>query len=686
MKPQLTITDPAARFRCLRSISAAVGLLVFLLSVAVTCPAHAQQAPPWEQYLDRVMNIEDVEEDDRTAIMDQLSDLAEHPINLNRTTRSELEQLPFLTPQQVQDIVEYLYRYGPMKSLGELAMISSLDWDHQQLLRFFVRADGTPPEQAPPSHSGLFAHPRHELVGAFELPFYERRGDRKGYLGYPYRHWLRYTYASGGRLRAGLTGAQDAGEPFMAGRNGAGYDFYSAFVEIRGAGPVRTAVTGRYRLKFGHGLILNTAQGFGKLFALSSLGRAGTNLRGYSSRAEASYLQGAAATIALRRHVDMTLFASYRSIDATLNADSTSVATLLRTGLHRTEHEMERKHNTRQWLAGGHVEWNGGGLHAGLTALGSGLDRALEPDGDRLRYRYSPRGSRFWNVSADYGYTSHRFSVSGETATGDAHAIATINTVSLCLADGLSLMVLQRFYSCRYYALFSRTFSEGGHTQNESGCYAGITWNPGKSLSLMAYTDYVYFAWARYGVSRPSHAWDNLVSAAWQHGILGLQARYRVRLKQQDNDGATALDNVVEQRARLALTVKTDGWDLRTQADMALSDNGDASFGWMVTQQLGYRSGRLQIDGHAGYFDTDDWRSRVYAYERGLYYTFSFPAFSGRGLRYALRAQWAFGPHLTGVMRLTTTDYLDRDHISSGLQQIDRSAMTELELQFLVRL
>ena len=33
------------------------------------------------------------------------------------------------------------------------------------------------------------------------------------------------------------------------------------------------------------------------------------------------------------------------------------------------------------------------------------------------------------------------------------------------------------------------------------------------------------------------------------------------------------------------------------------------------------------------------------------------------------------------MARLAVTDYFDRDHISSGLQQINRSSMSDLELQ-----
>ena len=40
-----------------------------------------------------------------------LSDLAEHPLNLNQTSRAQLEQLPFLSAQQVEELVAYMDRY-----------------------------------------------------------------------------------------------------------------------------------------------------------------------------------------------------------------------------------------------------------------------------------------------------------------------------------------------------------------------------------------------------------------------------------------------------------------------------------------------------------------------------------------------------------------------------------------------
>ncbi len=38
------------------------------------------------------------------------------------------------------------------------------------------------------------------------------------------------------------------------------------------------------------------------------------------------------------------------------------------------------------------------------------------------------------------------------------------------------------------------------------------------------------------------------------------------------------------------------------------------------------------------------------------------------------------------IAKLSVTDYFDRDHISSGLQQIDRSSKADLEFQLRLKL
>ena len=641
---------------------------------------HAQSSQhDWETLFQQLCTQEDAESDTWEQAFDHLSELAEHPFNINTATREQLEELPFLSAQQVEDICYWLYRYAPMRSMGELAMIETLDPLRRELLSCFVYLGDAEKTTEAFSLAKLLRGGKHDVLFTAKVPFYERQGDKNGYLGYPYRHTTRYQFSNGQRLKMGLVGAQDAGEPFLAHRNKAGYDFYSFYFLARGMGRVKTLVLGRYRLKMGMGLVVNNDFMLGKLASLATLGRNSQRLSAHSSRSESNYLQGAAATLALTGNLDLNLFASCRQIDATLNKDDGSVATILKSGYHRTQSEMDRRNNTTQTLGGANLRWQGGGLHVGLTAMGMALSRTLSPDDGTLYRRYWPRGRRFWNASVDYGYQNHRIVVSGETATGDSHAWATLNTLSCRLTDRLDALVVQRFYSYRYYALLARSFSDGGSVQNESGLYAGLTWRPVPRWSLQAYADYAHYAWARYGVSRPSHAWDAMTIMAYRQKQFSLTARLRVRQRQKDNEDKTALESRWEQRARLAADYEGRQWSTRTQADMA---HVGSEQGWMVSQNVGVRLGRQwRLNALVAWFKTDGNDARIYTYERGMLHAYSFPSFAGHGMRWALLGRADLSKRLMLMGKLSTTHYFDRHVIGSSLQQINSSSMTNLEMQ-----
>lgn len=122
-------------------------LIVLVLLLTCVC-ADAQSVHEWEKYLSEVMSAEDMESAEWEDCYETLCELAQHPLDLNHASREDLEQLPFLSAQQVEEIMEYLYRYGPMKSLSELLMLRSLDYDRRRLLACFVFvADGASEEK-----------------------------------------------------------------------------------------------------------------------------------------------------------------------------------------------------------------------------------------------------------------------------------------------------------------------------------------------------------------------------------------------------------------------------------------------------------------------------------------------------------------------------------------------------------
>lgn len=651
----------------------------------ITLTATAQQEQTWEQVWQEIMTPEDVEDESEVSLeayYDQLQQLAEHPLDLNHTTREELEQLPFLSDQQIMDLMEYLNRYGPMRSMNELKMVSSLDYQQITLLPFFVYVGEVPKEEPHfPSFQNIMKYGKHTVTTTGNIPFYEQEGDQNGYMGYRYRHSLRYEFSYGNYVKAGLIGAQDAGEPFFANQNNWGYDTYSYYVQLKKLGIIENAVLGKYKVSAGMGLVLNTSFQLGKLATLQNMGRQTNTLRAHSSRSEADYFQGVAATIRLSKPLTFTAFASYRPIDATLNSDGTAT-TIITSGYHRTPNEMQKKHNTHQTAFGGSVGYRHNGLRFGANAVYTYMDRMLCPNTETLYRRYYPQGNKFFNASLDYGYTHYRFTLHGETAMNKEGAMATVNSLSLHLSGNMSVVAIQRFYSYRYNGLYAHGFGNSSRTQNESGIYLGATWQPLSRLHLQGYADYAYSPWSRYQVSQASQTWDMLLQGTLQWRQWNLQARHRTRLQQKDDDTKKRLIPYNEHRTRLSITHTSDaGWTSKTQADYVYTVYKEMSQGWMVSQQTGYQQDTWQASMALGYFDTDSYAARIYLYERQLQHEFTFPSYYGNGLRLALYAQISLNSHLRLTTRLGYTNYFDRSSIGTGSQEIAQSHATDLNIQ-----
>lgn len=641
---------------------------------------YAQDIPSWQTYLEQLSDVEGIESGDLEEMYEMLSEQAAHPIDLNHATREDLAQLPFLTKQQIEELVEYIDQYAPLRSVGELAMIESLDLTRRKLLSYFVTINPSP-TSAFPSMKDLLRYGRNELIATGKIPFYRRKGDDNGYLGYPYKHWLRYQLSYGSYGKMGFVASQDAGEPWFAGRNKWGYDYYSFYAQANKLGKIKSLVIGRYRAKFGLGVAMNRDFMLGKLTTLASLGNQYNTIRAHSSRSEANYLQGVAATVQVANGLDLTGFASYRYIDGTLNKDSTTIATIVTSGYHRTMREMSRKHNTSEFVAGGHLQYFSHGFHVGATAFSTTLDKELQPNIKQTYRQYAPQGKSFWNASIDYGYISRRLSIQGETATGNHKALATINSISYQCLPNWSVIAIQRFYSYRYYALLGRSFSEGGHCQNESGIFLGTNWQPFRHLSMMTYVDFAYFPWARYQASQSSHAWDVMTLATYQHRQWNLQVRYRYKMKQKDTADKSALLNTYTHRVRIAAMFTHSAWFTKTQIDGVYYQGAKHSTGYMVTENVGGKFKRLQAFAALAYFHTDDYNSRLYTYERGMLYTFAFPMFAGKGVRGAFNTRFNLNEQLMAAVKIGATHYMDRQKMGTGYQEINGNTQTDLEMQ-----
>ena len=657
-------------------------LITLLFTWLYAIPCHAQS---WEPLLLQLYNEEEIEEQEWDEMYETLTDLEQHPININNVTTDMLRQIPFLTDREIEDIEEYLYRYGTVTSIGELAMIPSVSYYKRQLLSFFLVVG--PPQKASDKLNikEIMRYGKHQILFSGKLPFYERKGDQEGYLGYPYRHQLRYQFQYRDRIKAGVVGSQDAGEPFFAGKNKSGYDNYAYYLQVNKIGPVQNLILGKYRVNIGSGLVINNGMSFGKSALLAGLENYRTTIRPHAS-STANCLQGIAAITRLSAQTSLDVFLSFQHKDATLNQETKEIQTILTSGYHRTQAEMDKKGNITQQVAGVRFAYNFTHGHVGLGAVYTGLNKPFRCDTSAIYRQYYPQGKEFFHTTTEYQYLNGRLALTGETAISQIGAIASLNKFNYSLSELFDITLLQRFYSKKYVSLLSQAFSESGKVQNESGIYAGLQYHPSRQLSVSYYTDFAYFPWPRYQISAASHVWDQQLSVNYQHEKWTFNIRYRLKQKEKDDEDHQ-LTTLWEQKGRASIQYQHPTWSNQTYLQVSRIKDKETHKGFLISNHTHIQpTNRGKIYLQMTYFDTDDYDSRLYQYEQGPLYNSSFNMYAGRGIRYSLMMSYSLSKQWTLCTKIGTIDYFDRATIGSGNQQINHSSATEMDIQLKIKL
>ena len=158
--------------------------------------------------------------------------------------------------------------------------------------------------------------------------------------------------------------------------------------------------------------------------------------------------------------------------------------------------------------------------------------------------------------------------------------------------------------------------------------------------------------------------------------------RYRLKMSEKDNTSHSALYQLWEQRARLSVSyTPLAQLTLTTEGDWCYVANADADNGVAINQKVVWQKGRIKLKFSGTYFCTDSYDSRMYVGEPTLNSCFSYPMLEGRGVRCAVMAHYDVGSMMYLTAKIGMTSYFDRDVISSGLQQINQSSKTDIEVQ-----
>ncbi len=703
----------------------------------------------WEQYLTALYENDEGAVVSMEEAYEHLNELAQQPLDVNVATLEELMQIPGLDQNQINDILQYIHRYGKMRSIEELAMIESIDLNLRNYLECFLVAEdeAAKPWYAKGQLRQSLRRVRHSLVMTARVPTYYRAGDQRApshtymgdnryagkYLGDPVSHSLRYSLRMGENVTFNLSGGKSAGEPFFGEHNRWGYDSYAFNLRVTHVGRFSQIILGHFRGQFGLGLVLNNNFTLGKQGMLAAVGRRLTAFSPHSSVSDSKHFQGAAAMVSLSDRIQMAAFFSYRKIDATLNADST-ISTILTSDYHRTALEMGKKNNSAMMTTGTHLSYERRRWGVGVSAIYSWLNREINPtysktgkqNPSQLYRLHYPRGKCFWNFSADYHYRWRELRLNGETAIDKDFHLATINSMTWRTSlrtpwrtprhspehtsertperapTTLTLMAVQRYYTYQYDALFGSSFSDGGSVKNESGLYIGARWDITPSIVIEGYTDIAYFPWYKYLVSSSSYSWDNSITGTWnKNSSWSFSLRYRIKMKQRDKttknetnekkgtEGTKekALLTKYDHRLRLLAIYNKEKWSLRTQVEGCSLSFDETTKGYIIAQSASYKpTSTLEIYANAAWFNTDDYDSRLYSYERGVRYSFGSTSYYGKGIHAALMLKYKPLYRLTLQGKVGHTRYFDRETIGTAERMIFSSHYTDIDLQVQVKM
>lgn len=620
--------------------------------------------------------------------LEELAALKDNKLDINTATREQLSVFPFLTETQIENLHYYIYRYGAMRDLNELRMVYGFDFRTIELLKQYVMIGSGDSGEHYPRLKNILKDGKHEVLSRFDVPFYRRAGyDDGSYLGTPQYASLKYSFSYGDYLQAGFVGEKDAGEMFFAGNNKNGFDHYSAYVSISELGILKRAVLGSYRLSFGQGLVLNSGFRIGKTFSMSTSDHSATGIRRHSSSDEVNYFNGLAATVSLLKNVELSAFLSRRERDAiTEEGRATSIQS---TGMHRTQTEIDRRGALVVQTAGGNLTWNSNRVKIGATGVWYGFDKELSPSLSGYR-KYNMHGKSFYNASIDYALRLGRLQIAGEGAKGK-EGFAVLNRLTYSPTFDYQFALVHRYYSKDYWSFYARSFGEGSNPQNENGWYAAVQASPIAYWQFFASVDLFSFPWKRYRISKASQGQDVMFQSRFTPTeTLSMYFNYRYKRKERDvsgTDGQQILPTH-HHKFRYRLTWNVRGVDLQTTADYNIFNQISSSHGYQLTQKAEFGVGRLPLTLtlQGTYFNTDDYDSRVYVYERGLLYTYSSASYSGKGFRGSAHLRLDLGKTLMLIAKFGCTHYTDRDEISSGHNLINGSTKSDLQLQMRLKL
>lgn len=602
---------------------------------------HAQQAPLSS------LDMEDLLYRNESAIIPESipADNSESPLllDLNSASAEDLGSSCLFTSYQIQMLLDYREKFGPFYSIYELSAISGFRPSSVLEIKPFVsiKTSRVPGKRHHGKNMLMINLEKSMPVGdAYHVD--STSGDKPSYAGPPLKTSIRIRAHPWKKLSLALSYEKDAGELFLYGNRP---QFLSGYLSYEGQSFVKQFVVGNFKLNQGVGLVNGT--GFlhrpGNFrINQQSLSR----IKPYASLTETMYEQGLACKMGISKF-QLLLWTSYHRFSISTRAfkEDPEANNWLNyqhtTGLFRSKSEMETRELAYRIHSGIQILYR----HQELTV---GLMHGYEwvgPSNKAMKLlREKPDPSPQQKLSIHGNWYKKKLQIFGELSSSEFSSLALFLGTLYNFNDYIQGSLLIHHYGSEYRAWLASSYSSGSHIRNEQGFAFHLHMEPGKNIIAKLTGQVFHYPLPRYLTNVPSGGYRldlslqnpankmiqwraRVVSKTWQASPADLFTKIRP-LK----------DNRIS-RFDAQLTFKHHD-QFRWQSRLVISyfsQQLNPAPGYATLQQVTLStSPYLKATVQFVLFHVSDWENRIYLYEPGFYYSFSFPAYYGSGQKTTL--------------------------------------------------
>lgn len=610
-------------------------------------------------------------------ILDDLEGFAQNPMKINRASSDDLMRLHLLSEVQVNNLIMYRRKTGAIYSLYELVAVDGFTPDLLQKLEPFISFDVS--EELPGKRRETT-----DLLARATRSFSSAADDQSKQEGSPERYYFRMKRMSA-RLEYGLVAEKDPGEAFFGRSNSAGFDYMSAFANVRVGQQNNRIFAGGYHVRFGQGLVAWQGFSMGKSAETTQVFRSQQGVRSYSSTDENQFFRGIAAQLNYR-NFSFYPFLSRHKIDASIDTinDKACFGAFQTSGYHRTESEIAGENSLEQLVAGTHAAYSFGQWSCGATAVytrfNAFMDRSDEPYNQFL-----PEGTSTLVAGFDWKGSVRKVFIFGEAAVSEHSGKALLAGVMMKPAPNAELSLVYRNINKTYFSFFANAFTESSRVNDEHGLYLGLKAFPASCWIVQAYADLFRYQWLKYTTASPSSGTEFLAQVSYTPSR---KTGYYLRLFQEEKeqrlmDGALKYNvRQLINRVRLNFTHNfNEQMSIKSRLEFSFYSKQSKERGVLVFQDFLFKpTGKpYELSARLACFSTDGYNSRLYAYENDLLYSFSVPALYGNGFRAYLNFQHKLKNKLTFWLKLGVTHQLGKEADDGSV--VDPLTKSDLKLQ-----